>query len=197
MPRSRNQGAETRQKILDVALELFTQNGYEKTSLRDIAERLSISKAALYYYFERKEDILLELHLRLHEFGREALDELEAIEDGPERVAVWPILLNRIIEGMLGNRDMVLLHRRNPSAFEALRNSERNRLENDALEARVVRILSSEAIPLEQRVRMASSVGAITEVLVESGHAFEDTPADELARILRQVLTDTLEQAVD
>jgi AcrR family transcriptional regulator len=55
MPRApRNQGAETRERILDVAQELFTRQGYEKTSLRDIAERLEITKAALYYYFERK-----------------------------------------------------------------------------------------------------------------------------------------------
>ena len=32
----------------------------------EIAERLGVTKAALYYHFERKEDILLELHLRLH-----------------------------------------------------------------------------------------------------------------------------------
>ena len=52
-----------------MAQELFIRHGYDKTSLRDIAERLEITKAALYYYFERKEDILLELHLRLHAIG--------------------------------------------------------------------------------------------------------------------------------
>ena len=59
----------TRERILDIALELFTEQGYDKTSLRDIAERLGTTKAALYYHFERKEDILLELHLRLHALG--------------------------------------------------------------------------------------------------------------------------------
>ncbi|MEU0399189.1 helix-turn-helix domain-containing protein [Streptomyces sp. NPDC006197] len=48
----------TRQRIQDVALELFAEQGYEKTSLREIAERLDVTKAALYYHFKTKEDII-------------------------------------------------------------------------------------------------------------------------------------------
>jgi AcrR family transcriptional regulator len=51
----------TRQRIQDVALELFAEQGYEKTSLREIAERLDVTKAALYYHFKTKEDILVSL----------------------------------------------------------------------------------------------------------------------------------------
>ena len=47
-----------KEKIQQVALELFTEQGYDKTSLREIAERLEVSKAALYYHFESKEEIL-------------------------------------------------------------------------------------------------------------------------------------------
>ena len=59
----------TKERILDIALELFTDQGYERTSLRQIAERLGFSKAAIYYHFASKDDILMALHLRLHEFG--------------------------------------------------------------------------------------------------------------------------------
>jgi AcrR family transcriptional regulator len=51
----------TRQRIQDVALELFAEQGYEKTSLREIAERLDVTKAALYYHFKTKEDILISI----------------------------------------------------------------------------------------------------------------------------------------
>ncbi|MET9295375.1 helix-turn-helix domain-containing protein [Streptomyces sp. NPDC003077] len=51
----------TRQRIQDVALELFSQHGYEKTSLREIAEQLQVTKAALYYHFKTKEDIVISL----------------------------------------------------------------------------------------------------------------------------------------
>lgn len=47
-----------KEKIQQVAIELFTEQGYDKTSLREIAERLEVSKAALYYHFESKEEIL-------------------------------------------------------------------------------------------------------------------------------------------
>ncbi|WP_433184433.1 TetR/AcrR family transcriptional regulator [Actinoallomurus sp. CA-150999] len=65
---------DTRARIQAVALELFAEQGYEKTSLREIAERLNVTKAALYYHFKTKEDIIVSLfddHL-----GR--LDELIA-----------------------------------------------------------------------------------------------------------------------
>ncbi|WUO22787.1 TetR/AcrR family transcriptional regulator [Streptomyces sp. NBC_00287] len=52
----------TRQRIQDVALELFAEQGYEKTSLREIAERLDVTKAALYYHFKTKEEILVSIY---------------------------------------------------------------------------------------------------------------------------------------
>jgi AcrR family transcriptional regulator len=54
----RRRGGETRARIQQVALELFAEQGYEATSLREIAERLGVTKAALYYHFKSKEDIV-------------------------------------------------------------------------------------------------------------------------------------------
>src|ERR1700739_4407518 len=48
---------DTRARIQRVALELFAEQGYERTSLREIAERLGVTKAALYYHFKSKEDV--------------------------------------------------------------------------------------------------------------------------------------------
>ena len=52
---------DTRARIQQVAVELFTEHGYEATSLREIAERLDVTKAALYYHFKSKEDIIRSL----------------------------------------------------------------------------------------------------------------------------------------
>jgi AcrR family transcriptional regulator len=49
---------DTRAEIQRAALSRFTTQGYDKTSLREIAEDLSVTKAALYYHFRTKEDIL-------------------------------------------------------------------------------------------------------------------------------------------
>ena len=54
---------DTRARIQQIAVELFTEHGYEGTSLREIAERLGVTKAALYYHFKSKEDIILSLVL--------------------------------------------------------------------------------------------------------------------------------------
>ena len=48
---------DTRQQIRAVALELFAEQGYERTSLREIAERLGVTKAAVYYHYRTKEEI--------------------------------------------------------------------------------------------------------------------------------------------
>lgn len=55
MPKS---GAQTRERILAVAVRLFGEQGYEKTSMREVAEELSVSKPALYYHFRSKEELL-------------------------------------------------------------------------------------------------------------------------------------------
>jgi AcrR family transcriptional regulator len=49
---------DTRNHIQAVALELFAERGYDGTSLREIAERLGVTKAALYYHYRSKEEIL-------------------------------------------------------------------------------------------------------------------------------------------
>ncbi|GAB1640146.1 TetR/AcrR family transcriptional regulator [Krasilnikovia sp. MM14-A1259] len=85
---------DTRAEIRRVAMELFTQQGYEATSLREIAERLGVTKAALYYHFRSKEDIVRSL------FGDylAALDELVAWASAQAR---GPELLAEVIDRML------------------------------------------------------------------------------------------------
>ncbi|WP_248958584.1 TetR/AcrR family transcriptional regulator [Sphaerisporangium perillae] len=52
---------DTRARIQEIALKLFTEQGYEATSLREIAETLGVTKAALYYHFKTKDDIVASL----------------------------------------------------------------------------------------------------------------------------------------
>ncbi|SNR23995.1 TetR/AcrR family transcriptional regulator [Actinomadura mexicana] len=66
--------SDTREQIRRVALELFAEQGYEKTSLREIAERLDVTKAALYYHFKTKEDIVASLFADFHAEAEELLE---------------------------------------------------------------------------------------------------------------------------
>jgi len=47
----------TRTRILEEAAKLFTEKGYEATSVQDLAEVLGLSKAALYHHFRSKEEV--------------------------------------------------------------------------------------------------------------------------------------------
>jgi AcrR family transcriptional regulator len=185
-----------RERILDVALELFNEQGYDKTSLREIAERLGVTKAALYYHFERKEDILLELHLRLHALGRGMLDELDRLDDDREAVALWPALVDQFIDEVLANRDLFLLHQRNQNAFALLADNERHQAENEDIEQRFRRFLANPAIPLSDRVRMACSTGAVLTALMGGGvgEMFGDVPSEAIAAELRAVVRDIFAQ---
>ena len=66
----------TRERILDVALDLFIEKGFDGTSLREIAEKLGFTKAALYYHYASKDDILMALHMRMHDVGRDGIEQL-------------------------------------------------------------------------------------------------------------------------
>ncbi|ADL48756.1 MULTISPECIES: TetR/AcrR family transcriptional regulator [Micromonospora] len=87
----------TRERIQAVALELFTEQGYEKTSLREIAERLGVTKAALYYHFKSKDEIVTSLvddRLR-------RMDELIAwAADQPPTLATRRALIGRYADSM-------------------------------------------------------------------------------------------------
>ena len=48
-------------KLLDSALRLFSQQGYEGTSIREIIEGAGVTRPVLYYYFENKEDLFRRL----------------------------------------------------------------------------------------------------------------------------------------
>ncbi|HEY1687527.1 MAG TPA: TetR/AcrR family transcriptional regulator [Solirubrobacteraceae bacterium] len=180
----------TKERILDIALHLFNEQGYDKTSLREIAERLGTTKAALYYHFERKEDILLELHLRLHALGRGVLDEIGRLEDTQQLMAAWPHLIDELIDKMIENGDLFLLHQRNRNAFERLEYNERHQQENEDFEQQMRRLFASPSIPLPQRVRMACTIAVVIGALMGAGDAFGDVPAEELAQLVREAAHD-------
>jgi len=67
-----------REAILRTSVELFLERSYSRTAMNDIADRLKITKPALYHYFRNKEDILLECYRWGCMLIRERLDEIAA-----------------------------------------------------------------------------------------------------------------------
>ena len=185
-----NQPGSTRERILDVALELFVEHGYDGTSLRQIAERLGITKAALYYYFASKDDILMALHMRIHEFGRA---ELGGIGDEPMTLEVWSTLLSGVMSHMMAQRPLFLLHERNQAAIEKLHHQEHMEAHDD-FDTQFRRILADDRVPLEDRVRMAGAFGVVFATIFLAGDAFLSASNDELHNAVWRTVMSALGQ---
>jgi AcrR family transcriptional regulator len=180
----------TRERILDAALDLFIEKGFDKTSLREIAEQLGVSKAALYYHFASKDDILMALHLRLHELGGAAMVRLGS---QPVGMDPWRVLLDELVDDMLANRKLFVMHHRNQAAFEELHREGRHDEAHQDLEELLRLALADPRVPVRDRVRLACALGSVVTSLVLSGGMFDDVPSETLGDLLREAVHDLLE----
>lgn len=80
-------GGETKERILETALELFAQSGYLGTSMSDIAARLGITKAALYKHYAGKQEILDRIVQRMNELDAARAAAYEMPGAAPEGFA--------------------------------------------------------------------------------------------------------------
>lgn len=78
---------ETKTRISEVALKLFSQNGYAGTSMSDIAAQLGITKAALYKHYAGKRDVLARIVERMQETDYARAAEYEMPEAEPDGAA--------------------------------------------------------------------------------------------------------------
>ena len=69
--------ADTREKILMTALQLFAKDGYEAVSVRNIAEELGITKGALYRHYKNKRDIFDNIVERMIQIDEKRAEEYQ------------------------------------------------------------------------------------------------------------------------
>ncbi|GGM21544.1 TetR/AcrR family transcriptional regulator [Dactylosporangium sucinum] len=91
-----------RQRLLDAALDLFAEHGVSGTSLQMIADRLGVTKAAVYHQFPTKEEIVLAV------IGP-ALDALASIADAAQARRTPAARRDVALRGVV---DLVVAHRR-------------------------------------------------------------------------------------
>lgn len=99
-------------------MELFCERGYDKTSLRQIAEQLGVTKAALYYHFRTKEDIVASLSEDLRRGIDEILEWAPSAPPGPDRAHEIVTRYGALLHD-LGN-EMMRFWAENQSAFREL-----------------------------------------------------------------------------
>jgi AcrR family transcriptional regulator len=180
-------GPPTREKILDVALDLFTDQGFDGTSMREIAGRLRLTKPSIYYHFASKEEILLALHMRAHELTKEALARLSG---QPVTLQTWGgAALSELLDQVAAHRKLFLMHERNQAALEKLHRKDHDD-EHDDFQQRLQQALADPSLSLRDRVRMACALGAVLGGLLMSGDAFANVPGAELSSLVQDAVRD-------
>ncbi|MFJ6756644.1 MULTISPECIES: TetR/AcrR family transcriptional regulator [unclassified Streptomyces] len=177
---------DTRQRIQDVALELFVEQGYEKTSLREIAERLEVTKAALYYHFKTKEDIIISLFEDL----TRPIDELITWAEGqPRTLETKREVLRRYSEAMAAGAALYRFMQENQATTRELSIGETVKKRLFAL----VELLRTQDGPLEDQVRCVSALFTLHAGMMFLQHVEGDPEETRLAALA--VATDLITQA--
>ena len=100
-------------RMLKAAAQCFNQKGYSGTSLRDVADLLGLTDAALYYYVRNKEELVYLCYIRAADLGREALDR--ARTDGENSMDVILRYFRYHIEMMVSERGPIAIMSEIPS----------------------------------------------------------------------------------
>ena len=164
--------SETRQRIQDVARELFTEKGVQRTSLQDIADRLGITKPALYYHFRSREDLVRSILQPLFDEG-EAFVAGQENRRGANRPSPREVLQGYFDFHYRHRADLVLIV------------SELTTLADlgliDALLAwrdRLGKVVFGRRPTLDQSVRAVIAFGGLQDCCLQ----FPDTPYEQLLR---------------
>jgi AcrR family transcriptional regulator len=106
---------EPRQEILRAAARLFQQQGYDATSMNDVAAALKLSKGGLYHHFQSKDEILYNIMSHAMDITEErVINVVRRIEGAEQRLRM---LIRLHIEVVLSEEDReitVMLHENHP-----------------------------------------------------------------------------------
>ncbi|HEY2506089.1 MAG TPA: helix-turn-helix domain-containing protein [Streptosporangiaceae bacterium] len=177
--RTREDGNDTRSRLRELALQLFSEQGYEKTSLREIAERLGVTKAALYYYFRSKEDIVVSL---VEDYVAE-LDELISWgRSQPRTAATRAEIVRRYLHIVTAATGVFRMLHQNQAALSGLAAAKRRgELFREQMDT-IVDLLAEPDAPLSARVRAASCLVSMSFCCMH--YKDEATPAELEAAIM-------------
>jgi AcrR family transcriptional regulator len=120
----------TQRLIIDAAVALFTQNGYENVTMESIAEKADIAKGTLYNYFPSKEAIVHAfLQVSFEENSIERINTLHSLPDSKARVT-W--VLSFLLEGVQRQKEIfqvfMLYRMKNTLSLEPLEESQQSGL---------------------------------------------------------------------
>ena|SRR5947207_1803210 len=151
--------SDTRERIQQVALELFAERGYDKTSLREVAERLDITRPALYYHFKTKEDILAGV---IDDLGTSIDDLVAWAEARPRTPEARREILHRIADLLTGQwRPLIRFSQVNQAVM-------RDHPAGEQMQERMRSLLSVLSVPDDDLVRQFEARLAVVALILGS-----------------------------
>jgi|SRR5215469_4912536 len=175
-------GRDTRSRLRELALQLFAEQGYEKTSLREIAERLGVTKAALYYYFKSKEDIVRSL---VEDYVAEIDGLIAWAKAQPRSAETKAEIIRRYLDIVTNGTAVFRMLQQNQAAVTSLAAAkERGELFRERLDA-LIELLAGPNAPLREQVRAASCLTSVSHGCLLYQHRSADP--DELRAALLDV----------
>jgi AcrR family transcriptional regulator len=179
---------DTRARIQQVAVELFTEHGYEGTSLREIAERLNVTKAALYYHFKSKEDIVRSL-------VEDYYGQMDALiawgREQPRTADARSDILSRYVSIVAeGDKVFRMLHQNQAAVNTMASAKSRGELFRERIHS-LIDLLTEPGAPMPERLRAAMALGGISLGWM----FFADQVPDrhELSEAVRRIASDIVE----
>ncbi len=173
----RAEGDRRKQEFLDTALELFSQQGYERTTIQHIIDAMGVSKGAFYHYFQSKEDLVEQIAAAYADRVVLMWVEIAAM---PDLNAVQK--LNHGIQMVQGYKKTKQRHRR--KLRQAFRDGENLRLQKEVLTRLQARALVPLRQIMEQGVRegsfQVSDAGETAEFFLHANQALSAS-LDQLA----------------
>ncbi|MGB8505925.1 TetR/AcrR family transcriptional regulator [Mycobacterium sp.] len=170
-------------RILKAALDLFAQHGVSGTSLQMIADAVGVGKAAVYFQFKTKDELIIavtEMQLARLE------DALEAAEAEKNRPRARELLLNAVIDMAVEQRGMVAIMQSDPVIIRFL--AEHKPFQR-FLERLYAAMIGDETGPetLMQAAMLSGAIGsAVKHPLV--AHLDDDTLRSELLKLTRRLI---------
>jgi AcrR family transcriptional regulator len=178
----------TRDRILTVASELFIEQGYDATSLREIADRLGFTKAALYYHFQSKEQLFAALLEPAAALVRELVERLEDADD----IEGWAEALEWVTGKVFENMDIFRLVERNRTAMTNLHETLEFLRDHMTMHTRIEAAVRAKSTSLSDQVRMVAALGAVTGFDDWAPRLLGESPPDQLHAELVAAVRDIL-----
>jgi AcrR family transcriptional regulator len=174
----------TRGRIQVVALELFAERGYDATSLREIAERLGVTKAALYYHFKSKEDIVRSL---FEDYTREVDDLIAWGRKQPRTAATRRGLLDRYLDIVVRRSGIFRFLENNQAALRHFESEGTKEVFRERMRA-LIDLTGTPGAPLPERMRASLAFTAVHVGWL----FFQDEPVskDELRGVVYEIACD-------